>query len=129
MSVKKIEISGHPELKAQVSLKPLQFEVAGGGGFELSVGDVHVHIEAIPLHLRVPFLHRRVLAGSIGPFGVRMKPVEARVRAVEMVSRGVIGGEEAGLDVRVHGAYKASVEMCADDDDDIDIEVEEAPGE
>jgi hypothetical protein len=113
-----IEFAGHPEFAARVRMKPLQFEVAERGAFEVSVGDVQLHFDEIPIHLRVPFMSGRVLAGSVGPFGVRMRPVEAHIRAVEVVSRGVIGGEESGIDLNLDGAGRASVEIADDSSDD-----------
>ncbi|MGR4865691.1 hypothetical protein [Caulobacter sp. LARHSG274] len=118
MTRRRIELAAHPELAARVRMKPFQFEVDGRGAFEVSLGDVHLHFDEIPVHLRIPFLSRRVLAGSIGPFGVRMKPVEARVRAVEVATRGVLGGEESGLDLDLDGAFRASVEICDDTSDE-----------
>ena len=117
MTRRRIEFEGHPKLAARVRMKPFQFEVASRGAFEVSVGDVHLHFDEIPIHLRVPFLSRRVLAGSIGPFGVRMKPVEARIRAAEVVTHGVLGGKESGLDLNLDGACRASVEICDDSKD------------
>ena len=95
-------------------LHPFKFEVASSGTVELALGDIHLRFDEIPIHMRIPFLHRRVLAGSIGPFGVNMKPVDARIRASEAVTRGVIGGEESGVDVRVEGACRATVEISED---------------
>lgn len=118
MTRRRIEVEGHPKLAARVRMKPFQFEVASRGAFELSVGDVHLHFDEIPIHLRIPFLHRRVLAGSVGPFGVRMKPLEARVRAAEVVTHGVLGGKESGLDLNLDGACRASIEVREDPCDD-----------
>nr|MEA2799098.1 hypothetical protein [Phenylobacterium sp.] len=118
MTHRRIEVAGHPALAARVRMKPFPFEVAGHGAFEVSLGDVHLHFDEIPIHVRVPFLSRRVLAGSVGPFGVRMKPVEARVRAAEVVTRGVMGGEESGVDLHLDGACGASVEIRDDSSDE-----------
>jgi len=118
MTRRRIEFEGHPKLAARVRMKPFQFEVASRGAFEFSVGDVHLHFDEIPIHLRIPFLRRRVLAGSIGPFGVRMKPLEARVRAAEVVTHGVLGGKESGLDLNLDGACRASIEVREDPCDD-----------
>lgn len=121
MTRKRIELAGHPKLAARVRMKPFQFEVAGQGAFELAVGDVHLHFDEIPIHLRIPFLKRRVLAGSVGPFGMRMEPVKARVRATEVVTRGVMGGDDSGLDLNLDGACRASIEIREDlFDDDCD---------
>jgi hypothetical protein len=118
MTRKRIEFEGHPKLEARVRMEPFQFEVASRGAFEVSVGSVHLQVDEIPIHLRIPFLCRRVLAGSIGPFGVRLKPVEARLRAAEVVTHGVLGGKESGLDFNLDGACRASVEIRQDPFDD-----------
>lgn len=121
MTRRRIEFEGHPKLAARVRMKPFQFEVASRGAFELSVGDVHLHFDEIPIHLRIPFLRRRVLAGSVGPFGVRMKPLEARVRVAEVVTHGVLGGKESGLDLNLDGACRAAIDIREDPfDDDCD---------
>ena len=111
MTRRRIDFAGHPDLTTHLRLHSLKFEVAASGTVEVALGDVHLRFDEIPLHMRIPFLHRRVLAGSIGPFGVHMKPVDARIRASEMVTRGVIGGNESGVDLRVKGACKATVEI------------------
>ncbi len=115
MTRRQIDFAVHPELAARMRMRPFQFEITGGGAVELALGDVHLSFDEIPIHLRVPFLRHRVLAGSIGPFGVRMKPVEARIRAAEVVTRGVIGGDDAGVDLFVEGGCKATIEICEED--------------
>ncbi len=111
MTHRRIDLEGHPALSTHVRMHPFKFEVASSGTVELALGDVHLRFDEIPIQMRIPFLRRRVLAGSIGPFGVHMKPVDARIRASEMVTRGVIGGEESGVDVRVEGACRATIEI------------------
>jgi hypothetical protein len=114
MTRRRIDLAAHPELVARTRMQPFRFEIASRGGIELALGDVHLHFDEIPIRLRVPFLSRRVLAGSVGPFGVRMRPVEARIRCAEMETRGVLGGEESGVDVSLEGACRATVEICDD---------------
>jgi hypothetical protein len=118
MRRRRTELAGHPELAARVRLQPLPFEVVHDGAVELALGDVRVHFDEIPIRLRIPFLRRRVLAGSLGPFGVRLQPVDARIRAVEAVTRGVLGGEDSGVEVRLEGAFHARVEVTDDPDEE-----------
>ena len=112
MSRKKIEFAGHPELAARVRMQTFPFEVAGSGAMDLALGEVKLRFSEIPVRLRIPFLRHRVLAGSVGPFGVHMSPVQARVAVVEAVARGVFGGEDSGVDLRLDGACRAAVEIC-----------------
>ncbi|MGZ3273624.1 MAG: hypothetical protein ACXU82_00030 [Caulobacteraceae bacterium] len=118
MSRKKIAFAGHPELAARVRMKAFPFEVAGSGAVDLALGEVSLRFTAIPVRLRIPFLHRRVLAGSVGPFGVRMSPVEARVAVVEAVTRGLLGDEDSGVDLRLDGACRAELDVWSDHEED-----------
>jgi hypothetical protein len=106
-----LKFFGHPDLNLRLRMKPLQFEFASQGAIALSIGDVRLHFEEIPLHLRIPFLRRRVVAGSVGPFGVHLKPVEANVRAMGMDTRGVIGRDDSEFDIHGAGACKAEIEI------------------
>jgi hypothetical protein len=120
MSRKKIEFAGHPELAARVRMQPFPFEIAGSGAVDVALGEVSLRFSEIPVRLRIPFLRRRVLAGSVGPFGVRMSPVEARLAVVEAVTRGVFGGEDSEVDLRLDGACRAAVDIreFGEDDDE-----------
>ena len=114
MSRKKIAFAGHPELAARVRMQAFPFEVAGSGAMDLALGEVGLRISEIPVRLRIPFLRRRVLAGSVGPFRVNMSPVQARVAVIEAVARGVLGGEDSGVDLRLDGACRAELEILGD---------------
>lgn len=114
MSRKKIEFAGHPELAARMQLQAFPFEVTGSGAMDLALGEVGLRFSEIPVRLRIPFLRRRVLAGSLGPFAVNMSPVEARVAVVEGVARGVLGGKDCGVDLRLDGACRAELEIRGD---------------
>ena len=106
-----IKFAGHPDLTLKVRMKPLDFEVASEGAFALAIGDVRMHFDEIPLHLSVPFLRRRVLTGSVGPFGVHIKPFEAKISALGLETRGVFGRDGAEFDLHGTGACKAEVEV------------------
>ena len=122
MKRRRIDFAGHPELAANIRMQPLRFEIASRGAAEVALGDVHLHFDEIPLHLRIPFLRRRVLAGSVGPFGVRMRPLEARIVALDAETRGVIGADEAGVDMRLEGACRATLEILEDREGDEEAE-------
>ncbi|HEX3754715.1 MAG TPA: hypothetical protein VHV26_06530 [Rhizomicrobium sp.] len=106
-----LEFSGHPDLNLRVKMKPIQFDFACQGAASLAVSDVRLHFDQIPMHMRIPFLKRRVLAGSIGPFGVHLKPFDVNLRAIGVETRGTIGREETELHLQGTGACKAEVEI------------------
>lgn len=115
-----IEFAGHPDLGLTVRMQPLHVEFASQGAVAFAIGDVRLHLEEIPVYLRVPFLGRRVLAGSVGPFGVHLKPLEAEVRAMGMETRGVIGREETELHLHGKGACKAEIEISRETPEDVE---------
>lgn len=106
-----IKFAAKPDLDLKVRISPLAFEYACRGTVAVAVGDVRLHVDEIPLYMRIPFLHRRVRAGSIGPFGVRLNPFETQLRAMDMEIRGMIGREETDLNLRGTGDCKAEVEI------------------
>jgi hypothetical protein len=114
MSKTQIEFSGNPDLNLTVKMKPMHFDFACQGALALAVGDVRLQFDEIPLFLRIPFLKRRVLAGSVGPFGVHLKPFEAQVRATEMETHGVIAREGSEFDLHGKGGCTAEIEISGD---------------
>jgi hypothetical protein len=106
-----IEAVAHPDLNLRVKMKPLEFEIGGQASFALTTGDIHIRCDEIPIIVAIPFLPRRVIAGSVGPFGVRIRPFEAQFRAFGLDARGVLGKENAEADVHAKGDCKAEIEI------------------
>ena len=59
----------------------------------------------------IPFLPRRVIAGSVGPFGLHIRPFEAKFRASDLSARGVLGREGVETDIHAKGDCKAEIEI------------------
>jgi hypothetical protein len=97
-----ISVAAHPDINLRVKMKPFEFQVGGEASFSLATGDIHVRFEEIPVHIAIPFLKRRVAAGSVGPFGVHVKPFDAR---------GVFGKEGAESELHATGNCKAEIEV------------------
>ena len=106
-----IAVAAHPDVNLRVKMKPFEFEIGGEGSFTLTTGDTHFSVEEIPVRVAIPFLKRRVIAGSVGPFGVHIKPFEAQFRAFGIDARGVFGKETAEAEVHVTGNCKAEIEL------------------
>jgi hypothetical protein len=109
----RIEVSAHPDLSIRLRLKPFEFALGGQGSFAVTTGDIHVRFDEIPVSVAIPFLRRRFVAGSVGPFGVRIKPFEAQFRAFGLDLKGVLGRENATAEAEVHarGDCKAEIEI------------------
>ena len=106
-----LTLVSHPDVDFRIRMRPFGFEVAGEGSAEISTGDIHLRFDEIPLTVRVPFLPRQVVAGSIGPFGVHIKPFDAQLRAVRVDVRGVLGKEQIEADVHAEGECKSDVDI------------------
>jgi hypothetical protein len=106
-----IAVAAHPDVNFRIKMKPFEFELGGQGSFAVTTGDIHFRFDEIPIIVAIPFLPRRVVAGSIGPFGVRIKPFEAQFRAFGLDVRGVLGGEKVEADVLAKGDCKAEIEI------------------
>jgi len=106
-----ISLAAHPDLNLRVRMKPFEFEVGGHASFALTTGDIHVRFDEIPIRVAIPFLPRRVIAGSVGPFGVQIKPFEAQLRALGVDARGVLGREHTEADLHGTGSCKADIEI------------------
>ncbi len=107
----RIAVAAHPDGNFRVKMKPFELEISGQGSFAVTTGEIHARFEEIPISVKIPFLPRRVIAGSVGPFGVQIKPFEAEVRDVALDVRGILGKENVEADVRAKGDCKAEIEI------------------
>ena len=106
-----LTLVSHPDVDFRIRMKPFDFEVAGQGSVAVSTGDIHLRFDEIPLTVTIPFLGRQVVAGSIGPFGVNIRPFDAQLRAVGVDVRGVLGKEQAEAEVHAKGECKSDVDI------------------
>jgi len=106
-----IAVAAHPDVNFRVKMKAFEFEIGGQGSFAVTTGDIHVRFDEIPIRVTIPFLTRRVVAGSVGPFGVQIEPFEAQFRAFGLDMRGVLGRENVEADVHAKGDCKAEIEI------------------
>jgi len=107
----RIEIAAHPDINVRMRMDPLEFKIGGEASFALVTGDIHFRADEIPVNVTIPFLHRRVVVGSIGPFGVHVRPFEAQVRAFGLDAQGVFGREGSEVELHATGHCKAEIEV------------------
>ena len=94
----------HPDFRVTAKMHPVDFELGADGGLEFVLGAIAAHSEAIPLTITIPFLRRGAgvqAVGSIGPFGLRLGPVEGSVRTAKFRLGGTLGKE--GMNCRMEG--------------------------
>ncbi len=127
-------VEGCPEFKLNMHSEPLAFDVHGEAGFSFKSQPITAQVSAIPINLTIPFLRRHcgiVTVASIRPFGIRIDPIEAEVKAFGVNVNGVLGKD--GMDCRLDGTVackmgidfdakmpgrvtKAAIELAAGDD-------------
>ncbi len=107
----RIALATHPDVHLRVRLKPVDFEVAFQGDVSVATSDVQVNLSEIPVTVAVPFLRRRVVAGSVGPFGLHIKPFEAQFKTSGIRTQGVIGKKETEFDLHATGHCRAEAEI------------------
>lgn len=106
-----LTVAAHPDLNLKVKMGPTAVELNSDGTLGIRIGELEAHCDAIPLSMRIPFLRRRrVVAGSVGPFGIHIRPIEAQLRAFDVSLRGLLGKDGMEWDLRGVGACKAEIE-------------------
>lgn len=109
-------MQGNPEFKLQAKCNPIGFEVTADGSLKLQTGPIAAEIGEIPITLRIPFLRRaggvRII-GSIGPFGVRLQPIDAKLQSISLRIGGTLGKESLACDLEGRIACKTEVDLAA----------------
>lgn len=107
-----VVMEGSPEFKLQAKLKPTAFEAGGEGSLKVVTGPITARVEEIPISLTIPFLRRGggvVMVASIGVFGVRLDPIEAKLQAFGVRFDGVLGKD--GMEGSLEGTVACRMEL------------------
>ncbi len=107
-------VHSHPEFSLAVKSQPFAVDAHAEGSLKLSAGPIAARIDAIPLTVVIPFLHRRTaqIVGTIGPFNVHVEQFDAEVRAFGVHFAGVLGKE--GMQCQIDGRVACRMEMDLD---------------
>ena len=106
-----VTVAGAPEFELRTRMEPLAFTLGGEGALEIGTGPIHAEVGEIPVVVRIPFLpaHRRVVAGSVGPFRIGIRPANATVRAFGWRCEGTIATGEEGC--ALEGRVRCKLEI------------------
>lgn len=110
------ELHGSPEAKFKTRSGPLGVKLEGSGSLEVKTEDVTGHVGQIPVWVTIPFLKRNggvVAVGAIGPFGVRLDPMQATINAFGVCLNGVLGPEGLSCEMEAVGSGKIHVDVEA----------------
>jgi hypothetical protein len=108
----RMTVAAHPDLDFKAHLEQLDFSIFGRAAMLLATKPIQVNFDAVPVHLTIPFLHRRVVAGTIGPFRMAVRPIEVGVETTDVRLDGKLGGAD-GLNAHLHadGRCRAEIEV------------------
>lgn len=105
-------ISGNPEFDLEIKAAPLDFQLGGEASLAIAAGPFGVHVDQIPIRVRVPFMkhdHGYVVAATVGPFGVQVREVNATVRAFGVEIAGILGRE--GIEADIDGKIRCCMQV------------------
>lgn len=110
-----LRLDMHPDMRVHAHVHAVDFAVRAEATLGFSTGPIHAKIGVVPLRMTIPFLRRRgpVLAGSLGPVDITLRPVEvhAHVRAARIEGR--LGGDE-GIRADLHGVGTCHTDVIVD---------------
>lgn len=111
-----VTIAGAPEFRLSARMAPLAFSASGEAALEVGTGAIHAEIGEIPMTMRIPFLpaHRRVVAGSVGPFRIGIAPASASIRAAGARIEGKIGCPDAGCTLEGNANGKLEIDFSGE---------------
>jgi hypothetical protein len=112
----RIALAMHPDMRLRARIDSLDFAVQGEATLAVATGEIRATFSEVPLRLTIPFhRRRRVIAGSLGPFNVIVRPAEATIRVADARLAGEVGGEE-GIAGELHceGSCRADVEIVGE---------------
>jgi hypothetical protein len=110
-----IGIAAHPDLRLHAHMERMEFALHGGATLSLKTQEIGIDIASVPLRLTIPFHRRRVIAGTLGPIHLTIRPAEATLHVSEAHTTGMLGGEHgfAG-ELQVKGDCTADIHLEGD---------------
>jgi hypothetical protein len=105
-------VKGEPELSLRCVGAPILFDVGAHGAVDVQLGPIKAQVERVPISLAIPFLNRGngvQTIGAIGPFGVSVEAIHAKLTSVDAKLFGVLGKE--GLECTLEGRVGCKTEL------------------
>jgi hypothetical protein len=103
------KISGAPKFEVRARAEPIAITCAAEGAARARIGPINARVGRVPIMLAVPFLGGVQTVGAVGPFDLRLEPVELAVEELELRCEGLVGAE--GLDVGLEGGVACEMHV------------------
>jgi hypothetical protein len=102
-------ISGAPKFDVRTHAEPIAIRCRAEGAARARIGPINARVGRVPIMLAVPFLGGVQAAGAVGPFDLRLDPVDLSVEELELRCDGLVGAE--GLDVGLEGGVTCEMHV------------------
>lgn len=102
-------IEGKPTFDVKVRAEPIGFKCGATGSLRAQVGPVRARVRRVPIALAVPFLGGLQQVGAVGPFDLRLDPLDVAIESFELQCDGVLGPE--GLTAGLEGGIGCRMEV------------------
>ena len=102
-------VQGSPTFDAHVRAEPVGVRCAAEGSAKAAIGPIHAHVTRVPVWVRIPFLSRARQVAAVGPFDLRLDPVDVGIESFDLRCEGVLGPD--GLTVGLEGGIGCKLEI------------------
>lgn len=112
-----VTVVGNPNLMFRTRMEPLGVELGGEASLDVTTSAIHAQLAEIPIYFAIPFMaahRRRVVAASIGPFGIHIHPAQATIRAFGVKVGGTLGTDGASGETQLEGHCKLEIDLTGD---------------
>jgi hypothetical protein len=102
-------IGGAPKFDVRAHAEPIGIRCHAEGAVRARIGPINARVGRVPIMLAVPFLGGVQTVGAVGPFDLRLEPVDLSVEDLELRCEGLLGTE--GLDVGLEGGIACEMRV------------------
>jgi hypothetical protein len=105
-------ISGAPKFEIRAHAEPIGIRCGAEGAARARIGPISARVGRVPISVAVPFLGGVQTVGAVGPFDLRLEPIDLAVEELELRCEGLLGAE--GLDVALDGGIACEMRVDLD---------------
>ncbi|MCP4711486.1 MAG: hypothetical protein GY869_22945 [Planctomycetes bacterium] len=105
-------MKSNPDFKLNARLESVGFKTSVQGSGEATIDSVSLNVGEIPIRVAIPFLKPRgkyPILTSIGPFDVKISPIELKLKAAKVELDGVLGTK--GIAAKMEGKVNCETDL------------------
>ena len=102
-------IEGAPRFDVRAQAEPIAITCGLEGAVRAGIGPIRARVGPVPVMVEIPFLGRVRRVAAVGPFDIRLDPVDVAIEQIELRCAGALGTE--GLTVGLEGGIACKMEV------------------